>query len=302
METGNKKVIMAKKTLSIIPKISFRNERIDSGFECLSLKELTASVPATDHDPGKPHRIGFFVLLFITGKQVKHQVDFKKHMLSDKDCLLIAQNQVHAFDKKEKYEGTILLFTQDFLLNYLSKATYSKISRLFNYHLYSPVYKTNPEIRSLLHQIIRMDKDKNEEFKTNSLAALLSLLLLQMARINFEKQQLFQGRGLELFDRFKTLVEQEYSHSRNVNHFADKLCVSYKHLNEITKSCMQKTAKEFIDEYLVLEIKRKLCSTGASVKEIAYECGFDEPTNFHKYFLKHTGKTPVQFRSGLNQG
>ena len=50
----------------------------------------------------------------------------------------------------------------------------------------------------------------------------------------------------------------------------------------------------------MLEAKRLLCHTNISIKEIGYAIGFDEPTNFIKYFRKHTGKTPIDFRGSYH--
>jgi len=46
----------------------------------------------------------------------------------------------------------------------------------------------------------------------------------------------------------------------------------------------------------MLEAKRLLAHTNESVKEIGYNLGFDEPTNFIKYFRKHSNSTPIEFR------
>jgi len=49
----------------------------------------------------------------------------------------------------------------------------------------------------------------------------------------------------------------------------------------------------------MLEIKRAIMSTNNSLKEIAYEMGFEEVTNFTKFFKKHTGLTPKVFKINL---
>ena len=59
---------------------------------------------------------------------------------------------------------------------------------------------------------------------------------------------------------------------------------------------MNKPVKEYIHEQLIMEIKRFLMNTDLSIKEIAYKTGFDEPTNFVKYFKKNTSSTPSAFR------
>lgn len=72
--------------------------------------------------------------------------------------------------------------------------------------------------------------------------------------------------------------------------------VSEKRLNQATTKTMGKSPKTIIDERVLLEAKRLLIHTTLSVKEIGYNLGFEEPTNFIKYFRKHTQKTPIVFR------
>ena len=72
--------------------------------------------------------------------------------------------------------------------------------------------------------------------------------------------------------------------------------IPYKQLNKLSRAFSKKTAKEYINNYIILEAKRNLVATNAPVKEIAYKCGFKEATNFIKFFKRITGDTPVKFR------
>jgi AraC-like DNA-binding protein len=67
-------------------------------------------------------------------------------------------------------------------------------------------------------------------------------------------------------------------------------------LNTICREFTSLSAKQFIDQWLVLEIKRQLASSGLSIKEIAHQAGFSEPTNLVKFFKQRTGQTPASFR------
>ena len=67
--------------------------------------------------------------------------------------------------------------------------------------------------------------------------------------------------------------------------------------NTVTKSIVNKSTKQFIDEINTKLIKRLLINTKLSVKEIAYQSGFEETTNFYKYFKRQTQTTPEQFRA-----
>ena len=59
---------------------------------------------------------------------------------------------------------------------------------------------------------------------------------------------------------------------------------------------MNKPVKTYINDSLILEIKRLLMNTSLSIKEISYKTGFEDPTNFVKYFKKYTELTPIDFR------
>jgi AraC-like DNA-binding protein len=133
--------------------------------------------------------------------------------------------------------------------------------------------------------------------QSNIVASLFSILLLKLNNRNLTTLKYTTNKGFETFEKFETLIEKEYHLSRNVTDYANQLQITYKHLNEICKRFTFKTAKEFIDDYVILEIKRKLCLTSLSIKEICFESGFDEPTNFLKYFKNITGETPLEFKS-----
>ena len=57
------------------------------------------------------------------------------------------------------------------------------------------------------------------------------------------------------------------------------------------------TAKEFIDRAVVLEIKMLLKSSDVSVQEIAYRLHFPDQSYLGRFFKKHTGESPTEYRS-----
>lgn len=105
----------------------------------------------------------------------------------------------------------------------------------------------------------------------------------------------FNDIELEL-SRPKDAVEDKFKTIKSVARFAGLMVVSEKKLNKATATTLGKSPKELIDERIILEAKRMLVHTNSSIKEIGFDLGFDEPTNFIKYFRKHEAKTPVAFR------
>jgi len=103
-------------------------------------------------------------------------------------------------------------------------------------------------------------------------------------------------RTRELFQRFNMLIDRNYKKSRDVAFYASLLNITPKHLNSISHKCARLSSKVIIDHYTVLQIKLLLRNSQASIKEIAWEYNFANFSFFCRYFKKHTGITPQQYR------
>ncbi len=104
-------------------------------------------------------------------------------------------------------------------------------------------------------------------------------------------------RQTDLFQRFVALVHEHCTEQREVVFYADRLCISTRYLSTIIRSVAHSTAKEFIDRSVVLEIKMLLESTELSVQEIAYRLHFPDQSYLGRFFKKHTGVSPTEFRN-----
>lgn len=104
------------------------------------------------------------------------------------------------------------------------------------------------------------------------------------------------GRKDELAQRFFTLLSAEFRSHRNVQYYADALFVTAKHLSEAVKEVTGKTAGTQIDEAVIQEAKVLLASPGITVAQIADVLNFSDQSFFGKYFKKHTGYSPTDFR------
>ena len=102
----------------------------------------------------------------------------------------------------------------------------------------------------------------------------------------------------ELFlKEFLDLVNTNYKSHKTLDFYADKLCVTSKHLSKIIKENSGKTASEWIDNYVMLEAKALLKSTNMTIQEISDELKFPSQSFFGKYFKRHTGLSPSEYKN-----
>ncbi|WP_341222239.1 helix-turn-helix transcriptional regulator [Polaribacter atrinae] len=281
-----------------IPNISFKSNANSKDFEFINLSHLfTRIFTDLDHNPELPHRISFFALLIVTNGNGKHQIDLKDYNLSAGSVLKIAKGQVHAFQKNPKHEGFLIIFTENFVLNYFSKSSINLISHLYNYHTKSPIANDKEGNDIFLNQLVDEPTTENSFAKKNIIASLLNIYLLKLeGKSNTSELKKHKLKQYDTFINFKNLVESDYTKTRNVKDYANKLLISTKHLNQTVRDFTLNTAKSFIDAYVILEAKRAIVSTEKSLKEIAFELGFDEVTNFTKFFKNKMGISPKIFR------
>lgn len=101
-----------------------------------------------------------------------------------------------------------------------------------------------------------------------------------------------------LFHRFMHLIHEHALREHQIGFYADRLCISSRYLNEITVEYSKgKTPKELIDEQLTVEIKVQLNKLELSVEEVAGICCFPDSSYLSRFFKKHTGITPKEFRN-----
>jgi AraC-like DNA-binding protein len=146
---------------------------------------------------------------------------------------------------------------------------------------------------------------QNDSAQVSDFPTLQSLLQLQLSylllrlclaqELSFDPEK-SAGRALVHYERFKIQLEKDFTTKHQVQHFGDALGLSVKILNRACLSSTGYSTKSCINQRIALEAKRLLAHTDAAVKSIAIDLGFDDPTNFVKFFKREAAMTPGQFR------
>jgi AraC-like DNA-binding protein len=129
------------------------------------------------------------------------------------------------------------------------------------------------------------------------LLSYLRVLSVYVSRLYTEQLSANAGtKERKVLQQFKQLINKHFLELHLVADYAQLLRISAGYLNEVIKQQSGKTAIEHIHERILLEAKRQLLHTGASMKEIAYNLGFEDAAYFSRFFKRLTGQTPAAFR------
>lgn len=285
-------------------KINFRNENnIGSHFDIVSFEDVLKKNP-TDHSQFEFHKVSFFIILLFTQGSGKYNINFKDYSFEKGTLFTVRKDNSHKF-YKSKAKGVMILFTEKFINNHSNKFEASKILLLFNELMTSPKIELGQndynEIITLINQAEKEYLPVHDAHTSIIVSSLLQIILTKLFRIKSDDHISFQNnKYLHLFLDFQSLVEKHCFENRKVIFFADKMGVTTKTINNITQSIIHKSAKTFINDTFIIQTKRLIINTQFSFTEIAYKVGFDDPSNFFKYFIKYAGVSPSRFRENLS--
>lgn len=100
-----------------------------------------------------------------------------------------------------------------------------------------------------------------------------------------------------LVGKFLNLAQSNYKDHRNLDFYAEKLCLTTKYLSKVVKNTSGTTANEWIENLVVLEAKALLKSTNMTIQQISDELNFPSQSFFGKYFKRNVGVSPKNYRS-----
>ncbi|UTV28830.1 AraC family transcriptional regulator [Photobacterium atrarenae] len=283
-----------------IPEVGFNHAKTaNREIEVIDLEELYQRKDALSHHPALPHRVSFNLLIYIEQGAGNHLIDFDEYPYQSGSFITIQRNQVHAFDFSHKLKGKVMLFTQAFIDQALANMRLPEFTPTHLAYAYQPVFTPAPEVlRSCQNLLNEMVKELRHQEPDPLIAMFLfSALFLTLRRVKPENcHDTLNKDQLDKFSRFIELLEQQFQHTRDATRYAAQLHTTYKTLNQICKLATNQTAKQLIDAYTILEAKRRLVLDGSPIQQLAYEFGFEDASNFVKYFKKHTLLTPSRFQ------
>lgn len=266
------------------------NHNPPGGVQTARLTELVADEP-----PG-PRRANRHVIMLVTAGRGSHALDFAPHICRPGTLVWGRPGQVHHFGRQAWLDATLVAFDSHTML------AHPALRDLVNDPFAAAAWQATgededaivAEVAQLAADCARFADATPAELADALLTYQLAVLLVRMAGLAPAPRQ---GAAADMLGRLRVAVELEVG-SRRVEEYAELLGCS---VRTLTRACLAETgrsAKQIIDERVALEAKRLLACTDLAVAEVGRRLGFEEPTNFGRFFTREVGSTPGAFRAG----
>src|SRR5258705_6035188 len=259
------------------------------------LKDTSRSIPP---NRWSYHRIGLIKQgtgEFTTGI---HKYQASKNTLVVIPSRVITSSRNWSLDM----EGYLMLFNMDYCLQSSFPHQYIESKKILSSSLQPYVHLMDEQAKEVqdIFEIILKEKQGNDNHKDELIALKIIELLILSERLFEEQLQLETNLPtIDIIKKFIDLLEVNFAKERSVGFYAKQLNVHPNHLNSLIKKHTSITAKESIQNRLLLETKYLLHSTNLSIKEISHQVGFNDPNYFTVFLRRLENISPGNYRSSI---
>ena len=251
--------------------------------------------------PKDPRKMTFILIGLCTKGQLRYRIDGKEQVINEGDILIVSEHQViDGYKLSPTMEGLCIMMSVNFFHEIIKSV--HDVSSLFVFARTQPVLKLEQRecdaFKEFFYVIKKKITDTNNFFRKDLIRTLLLAMFYDVGNIIYRVRNFgeVQVPSEKLFTRFLRLVQTNCKRERRVSWYAQQLCISPKYLSLVVKRISGRTALEWIENYVTMELRVALKNSTRSIKEIAEDMNFPNQSFLGKYFKEHLGMTPSEYR------
>jgi len=248
-------------------------------------------------------RNNYCSLIWVTEGSGKLKTDFSEYHFEQDSLFSFTPYQPFMFSSN-LLKGIAIYFHSDFFCIHKHQTEVTCNGVLFNNIYQIPFFLVDRVLRNRLFELIEQMKSEmqNPELaQYEFLISLMKIFLISASRSKIQQQphSIPSGEGTKepfILQNLKIAIEKDFKSKHTPKDYADLLNISPNALAKITKTHFNKTLTNLITERIVIEAKRELYLTDKTIKEVAWELGYDDEYYFSRFFKKNVSISPQMYR------
>ncbi len=247
-----------------------------------------------------PHSHSYYQIIWFFDAGGTHVVDFRTYQIQSNTVLFIGKDQIHAFDENLNVNGWLIHFNEGFFMH-------SDVDIFLKYTIFNTgknsFYVMDGATGTAASNFVAMIREelfnKGRFGYGEIIRFLLKSFLINLERMHRETtdEALTISNAYALqFYRFRELVESNYAKQYTMKEYANALNISTKTLVTICNAEGGKSPSKIVSERRILQAQRLLRYTALQVGEIAFRLGFEDVSYFIRFFKRHMGNSPNEYR------
>ena len=244
----------------------------------------------------RPHRLAYYQFMFVDRGSETCQVDLQDITISDGQVVFGLPNQIFAYSPPNKGSQQYKIGFDESTLALLPQA-YPFLVNPLNLNVITFDSDARQRVKAVLSILFQLLHSPKRQKNVDIILAHLNAVLTEFNSAYFADSMQKNPSNLRLskYVAFKLAVETHLTGQHDVHTLAEQLAVTPNSLYGLVKEFSGLSPKEWITNRLMQEARRKLRYSSPSVKELAYELGFNDPNYFSRLFKKKTGRSVSEF-------
>ncbi|MBE6214182.1 MAG: helix-turn-helix domain-containing protein [Rikenellaceae bacterium] len=248
-----------------------------------------------------PHKFDFFLIMFHTKGKIKIKIDMVEYSAdTPSNIIKVAPGQIVSLEEySDDFDANVIIISKRFLeslLVYINGSIPLRIGTNMEC-----IVKINDQEKAMLEILIRAIRhilsNKENPFRLQVVQHVIMAIFYSSEQIrNIDSNEAPRSNADVLSKEFLALVKDNFRRERQLQFYADKLCITPRYLSRVVKETSNSSAAEWIERYVVLEARALLKSTNMTIQQISDELNFPSQTFFGKYFKRRVGVSPKEYR------
>jgi len=259
------------------------------------LKTIVSKTSASSERYAFSHTDDYYFFGFIEDGQCRLNIDFKEYTFEKDSLVIIRPGQVHRII--DAYNLSANFLTIDSVL--VNKEEKRLLERYGRQEIQlSDISELKPLLSILARRLSCTEEPSSKPIVQRLTTVIVGLVVENIVNATIVQSKL-QGninRYKEIAWEFRDLLESNIRTNRAPSFYAERLNITVAYLNEAINAVWGTSVSRNIQDEIILQAKRKLVYTTASVKEIAQGLGFNDYSYFTRLFTKVAGVSPMLFR------
>jgi AraC family transcriptional activator of pobA len=257
-------------------------------------------------------RNNYYSLIWILSGDGKVKADFSEYLFEGNTLFSFSPYQPFMFLADGAMQGIALQFHPDFFCIHKHQQEVACNGVLFN-NIYDPPFvrvdENSANKFNMLLEQVKAEMQNPALAQYELLISYLKIFLITASRLKTDQQPEAAQSVLNteepfILQKLKDYIELHYRTLHTPGDYAGMLNISPKALAKITRAHFNNTLTNMIAERIIIEAKRELYLTNKTVKEIAYELGYNDESYFSRFFKTNADVSPQLYREtvGFNRG
>lgn len=249
-------------------------------------------------------RLNYYSLIWVKHGIGEVKADFSSYAFKENTLFSFSPYQPFMLNGETEISGVAINFHPDFFCIHKHHKEVACNGVLFN-NIYSPPFvhvdeKAKVNFEMIINQF-KAEMQKPDLAQYELLISYLKIFLISASRLKAEQQIEVRKATDEneepfILQNLKNYIESHYRTKHTASDYAGMLSITPKALTKLTKTHFNKTLTDLIAERIIIEAKRELYLTNKTVKEIAYELGYNDEYYFSRFFKKNADVSPQLYR------